>query len=226
MLVLAQTSQPGIGDRALVAIDVSLPSESTGVSSGTLAVRIHTPRAGAARYPDGAPVIIWVLGGFEIKGINHGLPPVADDVICITFIYPGGADPWSGRSSDGVYDYRGEAGIATLRDVILYASGELRDADGKTIDEIVPVPVLHDNIGMIGAFGVRSLFSLFLILIDTAADHADRRAREPEELAHFPEGIFMDTDSLVDSFVARLRVFDSFEQLVQSGAGRQPLSAG
>ena len=150
MLALAQTSQPGIGDRALVAIDVSLPSESTSVPSGALAIRVHTPRAGAARYPDGAPIIIWVLGGFEIKGINHGLPPVADDVICITFIYPGGEDPWSGRSSDGVYDYRGEAGIAALRDVILYAAGELRDADGKTIDEIVPVPVLHDNIGMIG----------------------------------------------------------------------------
>jgi hypothetical protein len=135
---------------ALLPIDVRLPSTSTGSPDGTLAVRVHTPAVGAARYPNGAPIIVWVLGGFEIKGINHGLPPEADDVICITFIYPGGSDPWSGLSSGGVYDYRGENCIAALRDVILYAAGTLRDSRGRTIDEIVPVPVLHDNIGLIG----------------------------------------------------------------------------
>jgi hypothetical protein len=137
-------------NEALIPIDVRVPSASTGSPDGTLAVRVHTPEAGNARYPDGAPVIIWILGGFEVKGINHGLPPAADDVICITFIYPGGEDPWSRLSSDGLYDYRGENCIAALRDVVLYAAGELRDARGRTIDDVVPVPVLHDNIGMIG----------------------------------------------------------------------------
>jgi len=134
----------------LVPIDIELRSESTGPTEGTLAVRVHAPRFGRARYPDGAPVIIWLLGGFEVKGINHGLTESVDDVICITFIYPGGEDPWSGRSSDGSYDYRGENCIAALRDVILYATGRLRDTEGRTIDEIVSVPVLHDNIGLIG----------------------------------------------------------------------------
>ena len=134
----------------LGTIDVRLPSESTGSPDGTLAVRIHAPEHGGARYPEGAPVIVWILGGFEVKGINHGLPPIADDVLCISLIFPGGSDPWSGLSSDGVYDYRGPNCIAAVRDVILYAAGKLSDSEGRTIDEITPVPVLHDNIGLIG----------------------------------------------------------------------------
>jgi hypothetical protein len=135
---------------SLLSVDARLPSESTGTAGGTLAVRVHYPIPGSERYPEGAPVVIWVLGGFEEKGINHGLPPEADDLVCVTFLWPGAEDPWAGASSDGVYDYRGEACIAALRDVILYAAGTLPDAGGRTIDQVVPVDVLHDNIGLIG----------------------------------------------------------------------------
>ncbi len=134
----------------LVPIDIDLPSDSTGSPTGTLAVRVHTPMHGNARYPEGAPVLVWGAGGFEVKGINHDLPASVDDVIIVTFVYPGGEDPWAGRQSDGVYDYRGPNCIAALRDVILYAAGELSDSQGRTIDDIVPVPVLHDNIGLEG----------------------------------------------------------------------------
>jgi hypothetical protein len=34
--------------------------------------------------------------------------------------------------------------------VVLYAAGELTDVQGRLIDHVVPVPVLHDNIGLIG----------------------------------------------------------------------------
>ena len=155
-LVVAQPSrietaaqQAGTGS-ALIPIDVRLRSDSTGTDDGSLAVRVHAPQPGNERYPEGAPVIIWILGGFEVKGINHGLPAEADDVICITFIFPGGHDPWSGLSSDGIYDYRGEACAGALRDVVLFAAGELTDTEGRTIDQLVSVPVLHDNIGVIG----------------------------------------------------------------------------
>jgi hypothetical protein len=134
----------------LIPIDVDLPSDSTGSPTGTLAVRVHTPMHGHARYPEGAPVLIWGAGGFEVKDINHDLPASVDDIIIVTFVYPGGEDPWSGRQSDGTYDYRGPNCIAALRDVILYAAGELTDSQGRTIDDIVPVPVLHDNIGLEG----------------------------------------------------------------------------
>jgi len=49
---------------------------------------------GHARYPEGAPVLIWGAGGFEVKGINHDLPASVDDIIIVTFVYPGGEDPW------------------------------------------------------------------------------------------------------------------------------------
>ncbi len=79
---------------SLVPIDVELPSDSTGSPTGTLAVRVHTPMHGHARYPEGAPVLIWGAGGFEVKGINHDLPASVDDIIIVTFVYPGGEDPW------------------------------------------------------------------------------------------------------------------------------------
>lgn len=143
-------SGPHAPPSGLIPIDVDLPSDSTGSPTGTLAVRVHTPKAGNARYPEGAPVLIWGAGGYEVKGINHGLPASVDDIIIVTFVFPGGEDPWAGRQSDGTYDYRGSNCIAALRDVILYAAGELTDSQGRTIDDIVPVPVLHDNIGLLG----------------------------------------------------------------------------
>lgn len=146
----ATRPRPSAESSALVTIDVDLPSTSTGSPTGILAVRVHTPHAGRARFPKGAPVIIWLQGGFKIKGINHGLPPHADDLIVVTFIYPGGKDTFAGRRSDGTYDYRGERCIQALRDVILYAAGKLRDSQGRTIDAVVPVRVLHGNIGLIG----------------------------------------------------------------------------
>ena len=134
----------------LIPIDVELPSQSTGNPTGTLAVRVHTPRFGEARYAEGAPVLIWGAGGYEAKGIEHGLPADVDDIIVISFLFPGGEDAAAVLTSDGTYDYRGRRSIAALRDVIRYAAGELRDSQGRTIDEIVPVPVLHDNLGLEG----------------------------------------------------------------------------
>jgi hypothetical protein len=141
----APPAQPPLG-----TVDVDLPSLSTGSESGTLAVRVQSPQAGYARYPDGAPVIIWLPGGFELKGLAHELPPQADDVIIVTFGFPGDPVPNAAVSSDGEYDYRGERSIQALRDIVLYAAGELQDSEGSTIDEVVRVDVLHDNVGLIG----------------------------------------------------------------------------
>jgi hypothetical protein len=41
------------------------------------------------------------------------MPPESNDVICITFIFPGGTDPYSGLSSNSSYDYREDNCIAT-----------------------------------------------------------------------------------------------------------------
>jgi len=131
-------------------IDVEIPSTSTGYATGTLAVRLFCPSPGEARYPGGAPVIIWGPGGFESKELRNELPPGARDLILITFLFPGSADPAAGAHSDGFYDYRGLNCIQALRDVILYAAGQLTDDQGHTIDDVAPVNVLHNNIGLIG----------------------------------------------------------------------------
>ncbi len=135
---------------ATITVDVDLPSSSTGLPNGKLAVRISAPATpAAARYADGAPVVIWLPGG-DTAGSLPAAVPRAADVIRIVFLFPGGVDRASGRRSNGSYDHRGANCIAALRDVILYAAGQLTDADGQTIDERLPVPVLHDNIGLLG----------------------------------------------------------------------------
>jgi len=92
-----------------------------------------------------------VPGGYEpSRNLKHELPPEANDLVIVTFLFPGSTDQASARHSDGSYDYRGHGCIQALRDVVLYAAGELTDVQGRLIDHVVPVPVLHDNIGLIG----------------------------------------------------------------------------
>ncbi|HHS96794.1 MAG TPA: hypothetical protein ENK08_02690, partial [Chloroflexi bacterium] len=154
----------------LTSVDIDLPSESTGSPQGTLALRVYAPAPGHARYPEGAPVVIQVTGGDAPGFLGNDLPPEADDLVTITLVFPGGTDPTSDRTSDGVYDHRGPQSIAALRDVVLYAAGQLTDDQGRTIDEIVPVPVLHDDIGLIGFSNGGN------IVVAVAAFHGDELA--------------------------------------------------
>jgi len=131
-------------------VDVLLPSTSTGVPNGKLALRLYTPQAGQARYPQGAPVLVWGPGGTHEGLMNNQLPVGSRDLIVINFLFPGGGDP-NLHGSDGTYDYRGPACIQALRDVVLYAAGQMTDDLGRTIDDVSPVTVLHDNIGLVGS---------------------------------------------------------------------------
>ena len=56
-----------------------LPSISTGTPSGTLALRVDYPTV--PRYADGAPVIVWVHGGYEEGRLQLELPAAADDYV-------------------------------------------------------------------------------------------------------------------------------------------------
>ncbi len=133
-----------------VSIDIDLPSPSTGVPGGTLAVRVFSPATGGdARYRPRAPVLIYVPGGSGNSNLTEELLR-APDMIRIVFLFPGGIDPGSGRTSDGTYDYRGQTSIEALRDVILYASGQLADSTGQTLQQRVAPTVLTDNIGLVG----------------------------------------------------------------------------
>ncbi|MCD6291719.1 MAG: hypothetical protein J7M34_14585 [Anaerolineae bacterium] len=136
---------------SVTVVDVDLPSASTGSAAGTLALRIYAPAAPSdARYADGAPVVVYVPGGDSLGQLRPFLFQ-ATDMIRIVFLFPGGVDATTGRRSGGTYDHRGNSSIAALRDVVLFAAGKKTDASGQTIDDLLSVPVLHDNIGLIGS---------------------------------------------------------------------------
>lgn len=138
-----------------VTVDIDLPSTSTGlgstnVSGGTLAVRIFAPgNAAGMRHAEGAPIVVFCIGGESAGTLDPNLQR-ATDVVRVQFLFPGGQDERSGRRSSGTYDFRGERSIAALRDVILYAAGLLPDSQGRRIDDVLPVPVQHRNIGLYG----------------------------------------------------------------------------
>ena len=138
----------------IITKDIFIPSRSTGTPSGKLAVRLQIPKKENIRYPEGAPIVIIGEGGNAADGIINKKMPHLDDMIVITFIYPGGENLEQDRHSDGVYDYRGKKSIEALKDVILYAAGEIKDSKGKLIDDLMDFNVLHNNIGFIGfSFG-------------------------------------------------------------------------
>jgi len=128
--------------------DFQIYSESTGSKNGTLAVRAYLPSK--ARYESGAPIVITGAGGFDEGGLDNRLPKEADDYVMLAFMFPGGTDELTGLSSDGEYDFRGEDSVMALRDVILFAAGEKTATNGRGLDDMIDVPVNHDNIGLIG----------------------------------------------------------------------------
>ncbi|MBS3778675.1 MAG: hypothetical protein KGY50_05245, partial [Candidatus Thermoplasmatota archaeon] len=65
--------------------DIFLPSASAGVD-GSLAVRIISPLQDMERYDEGAPVIIFLPGGYEVKGVDTDFPESADDIIIVSFV--------------------------------------------------------------------------------------------------------------------------------------------
>ena len=143
------TATPAIS-AAPVTVDIDLPSTSTNVSAGTLAVRLFAPgNAASVRHPEGAPIVVFCIGGESAGTLDPNLQR-ATDVVRVQFLFPGGQDERSGRRSSGAFDFRGERSSAALRDVILYAAGMLPDSLGRRIDDVLPVRVQHRNIGLYG----------------------------------------------------------------------------
>lgn len=73
-----------------------------------------------------------------------------EGVSFITFLFPGATDPFTGRSSEGVYDKRGINCINALYDVLRYAHGEIPDTSGFYITEISSFPIDTTVIGLVG----------------------------------------------------------------------------
>ena len=127
------------------SVTLRLPFEGMGTSTGTLAVRIYLPQA--SRYPEGAPVVVYVPGIEKIGGsLADPFAGLLTDAIRISFLMPGGCE--NSVCSDGVFDFRGEDSLRALRDVLLFAAGEKADELGRTLSAISPITPLVHNVGV------------------------------------------------------------------------------
>jgi hypothetical protein len=100
------------------------------------------------RYKDGAPVVVVVPGGAGPDGLGFDMHAAQMGFIEVRFAFPGGG---KGKfNSSGIYDYRGIECQKALRDILLFAGGRMLDSDGRKIEQICPVKVSKDNIGLVG----------------------------------------------------------------------------
>jgi hypothetical protein len=127
-------------------IRTRLPSETAGQEG--LAIRIDMPPF--MRYDTGAPVVIYMAGGFQSEGLDErstGLDTLG--FIEIRFNFPGGGS--KDDISGGIYDNRGFFSLKAARDVLQFANNILSDSSGRTLSEITsPIVPLATNIGLVG----------------------------------------------------------------------------
>ncbi len=128
------------------SVFTSIPSKVAGAQG--IAVQIDLPRA--PRYGKiGAPVAIYVPGGFKAAGIEDKTAKlVKEGFIEIRFNFQGSGT--GARKSGGIYDYRGPNSLMALRDVIRFALGLMNDKMGKNISELIPFRPSVSNVGLIG----------------------------------------------------------------------------
>lgn len=130
--------------------DFRLPSDSTGDTGGTLAVRAYFPDSAAAfRYGSGgAPVVVQVPGGFGAGtfALSEANTYLAQGFVVLTFLFPGGTD--GAATSDGVYDDRGDASQRALRDVLRFATGDIEDSLGRDLAAITGGPIAEHVVGI------------------------------------------------------------------------------
>ncbi len=128
------------------SLSTRIPSPAAGETG--IAIKINVPEK--ARYADGAPVAINIVGGFDGVGLNSTIPGLTEQ----GFIQIGLNLPGAGLNQDksgGTYDYRGADSVAALREVTLFALDKVKDINGKTLTELIePLCPLSHNVGIIG----------------------------------------------------------------------------
>lgn len=121
----------------------SLSSDSTG-----LFLRISVPKY--KRYDCGAPVVIYINGGFGAAGMLASMFTMSNyGFIVVEFNFPGGGS--GTQKSGGVFDNRGPNCLLAIKDVISFSLGKTTDLNGKHLHEITGTKSpLYDNVGVIG----------------------------------------------------------------------------
>jgi len=124
-----------------------LPSSVAGTEG--LRLRINAPEQ--PRYENGAPVVMYLPGGFQGDGLKERETGLTDQgFVEIRFNLPGNGENQD-LSGGGPYDYRGVGSLIALRDIIQFANGSITDKDGNTLSDLIgPATPRSDNVGLIG----------------------------------------------------------------------------
>ena len=125
-----------------------IPSAVAGAEG--LMLRI-TPPASPRFIDKGAPIVIYMPGGFRSEGLIERVTELNQNgFIEIRFNFQGGGTE-PNQSGGGPFDYRGQESLIAARDVIRFATGNLEDMSGRLLEEIVnPIIPLYSNTGLIG----------------------------------------------------------------------------
>lgn len=126
------------------SVSTYVPSESA--PGKGLAINIIYPRK--PRYADGAPVAVIVPGGSGGDGLSFDAHTSQGGFVEVRFAFPGSG--LAKFSSSGIYDYRGVESQKALKDILLFAAGKIADRNGAKINDLVPIKIAHDNLGIIG----------------------------------------------------------------------------
>lgn len=114
--------------------------------AGNIAVQIVLPNAG--RYIDGAPIVVLVPTFFTGEGGYNTTDHFADlGLVQVSYLRPGTKDR-NGDASEGEDDFGGPLGVAALRDVLRYVSGDIADADGAFITDRTTLALRTTEVGM------------------------------------------------------------------------------
>jgi hypothetical protein len=140
---------------------------TTSVSSagvGDIAIMIAEPKA--ARYPEGAGVVVVVSPIFSQGGGFQTNPNFTSiGMIQVSYLWPGQTDASTGMRSGGEFDYGGEKSVQVLQDVIRFASGQIPDNDGKYLSSIVTTMALTAEVGLY-AFSDAGIAAVNVLSID------------------------------------------------------------
>jgi hypothetical protein len=114
---------------------------------GSIAVLIDVPEE--PRYPEGAPVVFDVSTWFAgLVGFHDKFDATKVGAINVNHLWPGKCDHHLDACSDGEDDYGGPVAMASLRDAIRFAVGQIPNTDGFYINELLEVEPLLDNVGL------------------------------------------------------------------------------
>jgi hypothetical protein len=134
-------------DCPLASFDGQVKTTHINSEGVDIAVLVAAPQA--ARYPDGAGVVVVASPIFSAAGGFMTDPDLTSiGLIQVSYLWPAQADTMTGVQSGGAFDNGGEQSIRILRDVIRFASGLDPDIDGRYLPSLVNVTPLTSEVGL------------------------------------------------------------------------------